>query len=47
VDGEPFVPTSGPPLLGRHTNEVLSRLGYSTAEIDQLVEDAVVRSNPA
>jgi crotonobetainyl-CoA:carnitine CoA-transferase CaiB-like acyl-CoA transferase len=47
VDGEPFVPTSGPPLLGRHTNEVLSRLGYSTAEVDQLVEDAVVRSNPA
>ncbi|MFB6170682.1 MAG: CaiB/BaiF CoA transferase family protein [Haloarculaceae archaeon] len=30
------------PLLGEHSREVLAELGYSEAEIDALVEDAVV-----
>lgn len=31
-----------PPLMGEHTIEILSALGYSPSEIDKLVEQAVV-----
>lgn len=31
-----------PPLLGQHTDEVLSSLGYSTEEIDSLRSKNVV-----
>jgi len=31
-----------PPLLGQHTNEVLSGLGFDQARIDQLARDGVI-----
>ncbi len=44
IDGEPFVPAFGPPLLGQDTESVLADLGYSAEEIKRLVDDGVVRS---
>jgi crotonobetainyl-CoA:carnitine CoA-transferase CaiB-like acyl-CoA transferase len=35
-------PRNSPPRLGEHTSEVLSELGYSSAEIEQLQNDAAV-----
>jgi crotonobetainyl-CoA:carnitine CoA-transferase CaiB-like acyl-CoA transferase len=33
---------SPPPLLGEHSSEVLSEIGYSEAEIDRMITDGVV-----
>ena len=33
------------PLLGEHTAEVLSSIGYSEADVDKLEADAVIRVN--
>lgn len=36
-----------PPQLGEHTEEVLSDLGYSTSQIEQLIDSGVVRQSSA
>lgn len=38
VDGETLAPTSAPPRLGQHNDEILSELGYSAEEITALRE---------
>ncbi len=42
VDGRPSAPTSPPPRLGEHTEEILRGLGYSTQEIRELTEEGAV-----
>ena len=42
VDSEPTTPTSPPPTLGQHTDEVLHELGLDRAEIDSLRSGGVV-----
>ncbi len=42
VNGEPLPPTSGVPLLGEHSRDVLLELGYAEAEIDRLIDSSVV-----
>lgn len=42
LNGEAFPPTSGVPLLGQHSRQVLQELGYGEAEIDRLVDSSVV-----
>jgi crotonobetainyl-CoA:carnitine CoA-transferase CaiB-like acyl-CoA transferase len=43
VDGERVAHRSPPPLLGQHSAEVLAELGYSAAEIADLVATGVTR----
>ena len=31
------------PLLGEHTEEVISELGYSEAEIEQMIKDGIIK----
>jgi crotonobetainyl-CoA:carnitine CoA-transferase CaiB-like acyl-CoA transferase len=47
MDGEVLAPTSGVPLLGQHTREVLDELGYGLAEIQTLVESSIVAATEA
>ena len=42
VNGSPFTPTSGVPLIGEHTVEVLGELGYDDAVINGWLADGVV-----
>ena len=42
-DGERPTPTRVPPLLGEHSAEVLTELGYDTATIRDLAERHVVQ----
>ncbi len=41
VDGEPYPAPRPAPTHGQHTHEVLGELGYSAAEIDDLVAAGV------
>lgn len=43
ADGERVRHPSAPPLLGEHSEDVLSELGYSDEEIAELAESGVVR----
>jgi crotonobetainyl-CoA:carnitine CoA-transferase CaiB-like acyl-CoA transferase len=38
VDGQPVAPRSPPPMLGEHTTQVLTELGYSSTAIGRLRE---------
>ena len=42
VDGESVGPTTRPPLLGEHTDDVLDALGYSTEDIESLRDEGVI-----
>ncbi|QKV69829.1 MULTISPECIES: CaiB/BaiF CoA transferase family protein [Streptomyces] len=42
VDGEPPAPPARPPLLGEHTDAVLTELGYGAAEIAALRERGAI-----
>ncbi|QNN53848.1 CaiB/BaiF CoA transferase family protein [Nocardioides mesophilus] len=42
VDGQPVPPSSPPPVLGEHTDEVLAELGYAPSEIAALHEAGAV-----
>lgn len=42
VDGAPVAPSSRPPHLGEHTDEVLADLGYSAEQIDELHRQGAV-----
>lgn len=42
VDGRPRSPESPPPTLGQHTDEILSELGFASAEIEVLRQEGVV-----
>ncbi|MFI1735954.1 CaiB/BaiF CoA transferase family protein [Streptomyces acidicola] len=42
VDGEPAASPAPPPLLGEHTDEVLTELGYAEAEITALREGGAI-----
>ena len=44
MNGEPFRPTSGVALVGEHTREVLTELGYDPETVDTLIADGVVRT---
>ena len=41
LNGSSFGPTSGVPLLGQHTREILTALGRTPADIDRLIADGV------
>ncbi|KAI7964789.1 hypothetical protein MJO29_002887 [Puccinia striiformis f. sp. tritici] len=38
----PLTIRSAPPALGEHTKEILTELGYTDVEIDQLIKDSVI-----
>jgi crotonobetainyl-CoA:carnitine CoA-transferase CaiB-like acyl-CoA transferase len=38
-----FKITGSPPLLGQHTRQVLSKVGYSAIEIDELISKGVIK----
>jgi crotonobetainyl-CoA:carnitine CoA-transferase CaiB-like acyl-CoA transferase len=42
MTGTPGVMRSAAPLLGQHTNEVLSRLGLSEAELSTLSANGII-----
>ncbi|MEV6591786.1 CaiB/BaiF CoA transferase family protein [Streptomyces acidicola] len=42
VDGEPAASPAPPPLLGEHTDDVLTELGYAAAEITALREGGAI-----
>jgi crotonobetainyl-CoA:carnitine CoA-transferase CaiB-like acyl-CoA transferase len=42
VDGEALAPAMAPPTLGQHNFEVLSELGFSPAELDELREAGAI-----
>jgi len=42
LNGESLPPTSGVPLLGEHSRDVLLELGYAATEIDRLIDSSVV-----
>lgn len=42
MNGRTSIPSSGPPALGQHTDEILSEIGFDSAQIQQLrVEGAI------
>ena len=44
VDGRRLEHLRSPPLLGEHTDEIMSELGYSAADVARLRERGVVGS---
>lgn len=46
LNGESLPPTSGVPLLGEHSREVLLDHGYTVGEVDGLIEESVVGVPP-
>lgn len=47
VDGRALAPSSPPPLLGEHTDEILAELGYSDDCIGELHEQRAVGAAPS
>lgn len=44
INGRPFGPRRCSPSLGEHTRELLAEIGYSSTEVDAMVESGVVGS---
>lgn len=42
IDGKNITPTTGPPALGQHTDDVLRELGYSDSDIEHLRQEAAI-----
>jgi len=45
-EGTPVGIRHGAPVLGEHTHDILGEVGYSTAEIEAMVEDGVLIAQP-
>jgi crotonobetainyl-CoA:carnitine CoA-transferase CaiB-like acyl-CoA transferase len=45
-EGTPVSIRHGAPVLGEHTHDILSEIGYSTTEIEAMVEDGVLTAGP-
>ena len=45
-EGTPIGIRHGAPVLGEHTHDILGEVGYSTAEIEAMVEDGVLIAQP-
>lgn len=43
VEGNEGLDSKPAPLLGEHTEEVISELGYSKAEIEQMIKDGIIK----
>ena len=43
VEGNEGLDSKPAPLLGEHTEEVISELGYSEAEIEQMIKDGIIK----
>jgi crotonobetainyl-CoA:carnitine CoA-transferase CaiB-like acyl-CoA transferase len=46
-DGEPVRARLPPPLLGQQTTEILTEVGYSAEEIDELIASGAAQANDA
>lgn len=46
VNGHELAPSSAPPMLGEHTDEILAELGYTDEQIDRLRAECVFGQTP-
>lgn len=44
IDGADKLPPTAPPMLGQQTRQILSELGYSSAELTSMISSGVVRA---